>query len=64
MIDYGRLGPVERSLICEVVFIYPSMKGSFRYAGRIFREHPTMAALLTQLGACAEGAGYTRLSLL
>jgi hypothetical protein len=55
MIDYGRMGPVERGLIREVLLIYPWWKGSFRYAGRIFREHPTAAALFVQLGRYAEG---------
>src|SRR5438046_2492539 len=38
MIDYGRLGPIERDVVRNVVFLYPWTKGATLYAGHFIRE--------------------------
>lgn len=50
IIDYQRLGPLERGAIRRVLFLYPWTKGSTVYAGRFLREHPVDAAALGQFG--------------
>ena len=53
LIDYGRLGPFEKAWIRRIVFFYPWVKGSSRYAGRFVKEHPIQAGLYNQLGSNA-----------
>lgn len=50
IIDYERLGPLERDLIRRLVFIYPWVKGSTVYSGRFLREHPIQAGAYGQVG--------------
>lgn len=50
IIDYGRLGPVERDFIRRIVFFYPWVKGSTQYGARFLADHPQQAALLGQEG--------------
>lgn len=45
IIDYGRLGPLEREIVRHVVFFYPWVKGSTMYAGHFLTEHPVQAAV-------------------
>jgi hypothetical protein len=50
IIDYSRLGPLERSVIRRIVFFYPWVKGSTIYGVRFPFEHPVQAAAAVQLG--------------
>ena len=50
IIDYARLGPVERDFIRRIVFIYPWMKGATIYGGHFLGEHPLQAMVYGQLG--------------
>lgn len=50
LIDYGNLNPLEQALIRRVIFFYPWLKGSTRYAGHYVREHPIQAGVLGNLG--------------
>jgi hypothetical protein len=56
-IDYGRMGPNEKAIMRQILFIYPWFKGSFVYAGRVFRDHPAAAALFTQMGQFGQERG-------
>jgi hypothetical protein len=49
IIDYERLSDIEKNLVRRVVFFYPWVKGSTRYAGHFIAEHPTQAAVDAQL---------------
>lgn len=50
LIEYGDLTPWERALIRRVLFFYPWLKGSTRYAKDYLSDHPQQAALLATLG--------------
>lgn len=50
VIDYGDLTPVEQAIIRRVLFFYPWLKGSTRYAGEFLRDHPYQAGALGQFG--------------
>lgn len=50
IIDYGDLTPVEQSIIRRIVFFYPWLKGSTRYAGTFLTEHPVLAGAAGQTG--------------
>jgi hypothetical protein len=50
IIDYSRLGQIEQRWIRRMVFFYPWVKGSTRYAGRFVKEHPGQQAFLNHLG--------------
>ena len=50
LIDYGRLGPVEKAWVRRIVFFYPWVKGATRYAGRFVKEHPIQAGVMNQIG--------------
>ncbi len=54
IIDYGRLGPAEQDLIRRVLFLYPWVKGSTRYAGRFVATHPFQADASAHLAAQAQ----------
>lgn len=56
MIDYGRLGPVEKSIVTRAVFFYPWVKGATIYGARMIGEHPIKAAVLAQLGQIGKEA--------
>lgn len=50
IIDYSRLSQIEQRWIRRMVFFYPWVKGSTRYAGRFVKEHPIQQGLLNQAG--------------
>lgn len=50
IIDYERLGPGEQSILRRLVFFYPWVKGSSRYAVQMVTNHPTAAGLVGQAG--------------
>jgi hypothetical protein len=50
IIDYGDLTPVEQSIIRRIVFFYPWLKGSTKYAGHFLAEHPFQAGAIGALG--------------
>lgn len=50
IIDYGRIGPLEREIVKHVVFFYPWVKGSTLYAGHFLTEHPTQALAAADIG--------------
>jgi hypothetical protein len=51
IIEYSDLGPAERDVIKRVIFLYPWVRGSTRYAGRLLGEHPVTAGVLGQAAA-------------
>jgi hypothetical protein len=53
LIDYGRLGPTERAFVRRIIFFYPWVKGSTRYAARFATENPVQAAVGGQLAKTA-----------
>jgi len=50
IIDYERLGPLERDIIRRAIFVYPWIKGSTYYAGQFLRDHPILAAVFAKMG--------------
>lgn len=54
IIDYGRLGPFEQDVLRRVLFLYPWVKGSTRFAGQFAREHPYQADAAAHLAAQAQ----------
>jgi hypothetical protein len=50
LIDYGDLTPFERAIVRRVLFFYPWLKGSTRYAKDYLTDHPQQAALLSESG--------------
>ena len=50
IIDYERLGPLERDLVRRVLFVYPWIKGSTYYGVQFLRDHPIQAAVFTKIG--------------
>lgn len=50
MIDYERLGHLEKAYARRMVLFYPWLKGSTYYFGRWFREHPIQANIQLQEG--------------
>jgi hypothetical protein len=50
IINYERLGPGEQAILRRVVFFYPWVKGSTRYAGQFIINHPVAAGASAQLG--------------
>jgi hypothetical protein len=50
IIDYGDLTPVEQSIIRRIIFFYPWLKGSTKYAARFLTENPMQAGALGQVG--------------
>jgi hypothetical protein len=50
IIDYERLGPLERDIVRRVVFVYPWIKGSTYYAAQFLRDHPILAATFAKIG--------------
>ena len=50
IIDYGRLSTREQEITRRLIFFYPWVKGSTRYAGHFATEHSVQAAVLGQLG--------------
>lgn len=50
LIDYGNLGPWERTIISRVIFFFPWVRGSTVYAGRFLRDTPVKAAVTANLG--------------
>lgn len=50
MLNYERLGPGESAILRRMVFFYPFLKGSYRYATRLPIERPIQAGVLYQGG--------------
>jgi ribosomal protein S18 acetylase RimI-like enzyme len=49
IVDYDRLGPVERDFVRRALFVYPWVKGATVYAGHFLAEHPVQAAAYSQV---------------
>jgi hypothetical protein len=49
IVDYDRMGPVEKAVARRVLFIYPWVKGATLYAGHFLLEHPVQSAAYSQL---------------
>lgn len=49
IIDYDRLGPLEKAVVRRALFIYPWVKGATLYGGHFLMEHPVQAAVYSQL---------------
>lgn len=54
IIDYARMGPIEKEIIRRVIFFYPWVKGSTMYSARFVAEHPLKAAAVGALGQRGE----------
>lgn len=50
VIKYSDLTPFEQAVTRRILFFYPWLKGSTRYAGEYLTEHPLQSALLGNLG--------------
>ena len=50
IVDYERLGPIERDIVRRVLFVYPWLKGSTYYATQFLRDHPIQAAVFAKIG--------------
>ncbi len=61
IIDYGDLNPVEQDIIRRVIFFYPWLKGSTKYAGHYLSSHPQQAAVLGRLGEQGKAAQEAQL---
>lgn len=48
--DFNRLGPIERSLVTQIIPFYSFQKAMFRILLRLPVDHPIAAQLLSQLG--------------
>jgi hypothetical protein len=57
-IEYENLGAFEKSVLNRFVFIYPWIKGSTTFAGRMVRDHPVLSAIMYHQGA--EGADFSK----
>lgn len=44
MIDFDRLGALEKSVVSQTLFLYPWLKGATRYTARFPVEHPLLGA--------------------
>lgn len=53
LINYERLGPGEQAILRRLVFFYPWVKGSTRYAGQFLMNHPVEAGTVGQAGSKA-----------
>lgn len=49
IVDYERMGAVERDVIRRILFVYPWVKGSTYYAVQFFRDHPVQAAVFAAI---------------
>jgi hypothetical protein len=54
ILNYDRMGPGEQAILRRLVFFYPWLKASTRYAGYFAREHPVMAGMTSPLGQMGE----------
>jgi hypothetical protein len=50
IIDYGRLGSLEKALLRRVIFFYPWFKAATMYAGHFQAEHPIQAQYSLRMG--------------
>jgi hypothetical protein len=50
IINFGDLSEAERTLVRRVLFVYPWLKGSTKYAGHLLTEHPVQSAAIAQIG--------------
>jgi len=50
MIDFSRLGKLERDVIRRVIFFYPWLKGASIYSARFLTEKPIQATIAVQSG--------------
>lgn len=50
IINYERLGPGEQAVLRRLVFFYPWVKGSTRYASQFVKNHPVTAGLTGEAG--------------
>jgi hypothetical protein len=49
--DFGRLGPIERSMVSEVIPFYAFQKAMYRILLHLPNSHPAATAILMQVGA-------------
>lgn len=56
MVDFERLGPMERALAKRLLFVWPWIRGASRYPGRFALDHPVRSAALGYTIAGAPGA--------
>jgi hypothetical protein len=50
IIDYARMGPLEKRWIRRVIFFYPWFKGASVYATHFAAEHPMQALIAEKMG--------------
>lgn len=56
MVDFERLGPMERSLAKRLLFVWSWIRGATRYPFRFALDHPTRSALLAYAAAGEPGS--------
>ncbi len=56
MVDFERLGPLERAYAKRVMFVWSWMRGASRYPGRFALDHPGRTAVMAYVLAGAPGA--------
>jgi len=49
MVDYGNLNKFERDVVTRLIFVYPWLRGSSRYAAQFPFDHPIQAAAFAGL---------------
>lgn len=49
IVDYDRMGPIDKAILNRVIFFYPWLKGATRYTNRFIVEHPYQAMGLAVL---------------
>jgi hypothetical protein len=49
MVDYGNLNRFEKEYLTRLIFVYPWLRGSSRYAAQFPFDHPVQAALFAGL---------------
>jgi len=56
MVDFERLGPLERAYVKRVMFVWSWIRGATRYPGRFMLDHPGRSAVMAYIFAGAPGA--------
>jgi hypothetical protein len=55
IINYELLSPAEQAVMRRLIFFYPWIKGSTRYVGNLYKEHPVAFGLQGQIGRMEQG---------
>ncbi|HET6637939.1 MAG TPA: hypothetical protein VFH82_04050, partial [Gemmatimonadota bacterium] len=50
IVDYDRMGPMEKAVARRALFIYPWVKGATVYGGQFLLEHPVQSGVIGAIG--------------